>query len=446
MNNNELIDQAKLVLKQNDLGDWTRPAPNLYPHQWLWDSCFTAIGVSNYDIKRAKREILSLLRGQWTNGMIPHMIFGEAQNYHAPPDLWRSKLSIYAPKDVETSGITQPPMLAEAIVRIGAKMKKSERITWYKKVWPYLLDYHEWLYRDRDLHAEGLVCLIHPWETGLDNTPPWIEAMHAHQKPLWIKMVEWSRADVFIEHLRRDTRQVPADERTTTIESLILYSVARRIRRKHFDTERIVLRSHFIIEDLFFNSILIRANTHVKAIAKEINEKIPRTTLSSMNRSTKALEELWDSETKQYYSRLFITRKLIMQPTIATLLPLYAGTITKKQATILVEHLKNPALFGTAYPVPTVPLTSSYYDPRRYWQGPSWVNTNWLIIDGLARYGFYEEAEQLKKTTLEMVMKSGCFEYFSSKDGQGAGIAPFSWTAALTIDLASNPLPKKKSS
>lgn len=436
MTHEEILTSAKGVLKYNDVGKWTRPAPDLYPHQWLWDSSFIAIGLSHYHVRRAQQEIVSIFRGQWSNGMVPHMVFGKEKNFNSP-GLWDSHQSIYAPDDLQTSGITQPPMLAEAIVRIGKQLKTSERKEWYRKVWPNLLAYHEWLYRERNPHAEGLVVLIHPWETGLDNTPPWMRMMHQHQKPLWIKLIELVRADKLVEKVRRDTRQVPPDERMTTIESLMLVNVVRRLKRKQYETNRLLLHSHFIIEDLFFNSILIRANHHVQDIADELGEEIPRSCLTYMNKAGKALEELWDEENQTYYSRLFITREHIKEPTIASLLPLYAGTISKERAKKLVSQLKDDDLYNANFPVPSVPLNSNYFNHRRYWQGPSWVNTNWLIIDGLVRYGFIDEAQELKTRTLQMIEKSGFSEYFSPMDGFGAGISPFSWTAALTIDLLS---------
>src|SRR5205814_4601976 len=97
-------------------------AGDLYPHQWLWDSCFIAVGLRHLDVERAKLEILSILRGQWSNGMVPHMIFTPGPGYRQKRDIWRSWLSPFAPDGVLTSGITQPPLLAEAIVRIGEKL------------------------------------------------------------------------------------------------------------------------------------------------------------------------------------------------------------------------------------------------------------------------------------------------------------------------------------
>src|SRR4051812_18957204 len=147
MNEMQLQAEAKKVLKQNDRGSHTVPAGDLYPHQWLWDSCFIAIGLRHLDVERAQSEVLSLLRGQWTNGMLPHIIFSQDRRYKADRNAWRSWVSPYAPQGINTSGITQPPMLAEAIVRIGEKMEWPERRQWYRLVWEPLLKYHQWLYK-----------------------------------------------------------------------------------------------------------------------------------------------------------------------------------------------------------------------------------------------------------------------------------------------------------
>src|SRR6476469_3645098 len=121
----ELLAAAQEVLKGNDRGTYTMPAPDLYPHQWLWDSCFTAIGLLHLNVDRAKLEITSLLAGQWHNGMLPNIIFRGENRYRTDRNAWNSHVNPYSPDHVSTSGITQPPMLAEAIVRIGSKLKAA---------------------------------------------------------------------------------------------------------------------------------------------------------------------------------------------------------------------------------------------------------------------------------------------------------------------------------
>lgn len=431
----DLLEQMKAVLEMNDRGNYTQPAHGLYPHQWLWDSCFIAIGLRHLDVERAKMEILSLLRGQWHNGMLPNIVFRDDPQYRTDRNIWRSWINPYAPNDVKTTGITQPPMLAEAVVRIGQKMAWPERRLWYRQVYPALLAYHQWLYDERDPHNEGLILLVHPWETGLDNTPPWMDEMHEHLMPLWIRLIEKLKIDRVINLFRRDARSVPVDQRFSTVEALMLIDIQRRLRRKRYDINKILDHGLFAIEDLAFNSIFIRANSHLRDIAKALREELPEDLEESMARTERAFEELWDTYSAQYYSRDFITHELLKTPSVATLLPLYAGCIDKQRAGQLLRLLENERAFGPAYPVPSVPVNSFWFHPKLYWQGPSWVNINWLIIDGLKQYGFKDHAEALRESTLEMVRKAGSYEYFDPLTGEPAGAANFSWTAALTIDL-----------
>jgi len=422
------------ILKKNDKGLYTIPASKLYPHQWLWDSCFIAIGQRHYDVERAKMEILSLLRGQWSNGMIPHMIFSRGIEYRSDHNVWRSWISPFAPDDVITSGITQPPLLAEAIVRVGEKLKLPERRSWYRQIFPALLAYHEWLYRERDPHEEGLALQIHPWETGLDNTPPWMSELHEHLLPWWVRVLQKTKLDVVAGWFRRDTTIVPAAERYSNIDAMALFDAQRRLRRKEYNIDKILDHSLFTIEDLAFNAIFIRANDHLIAIAKTLRAELSEALLKRMDLTKKALDELWDPYTEMYYPRDFVNHKLLKEPSVAALLPLYAGCIDKERAALLVKSLENAHMFGPPHPVPSVPLNSPWFDPKRYWQGPTWLNMNWLIADGLIRYGYKDHAEALVESSLELVEKGEFNEYYNPLTGEPLGAPNFSWTAAVALD------------
>jgi glucosylglycerate hydrolase len=45
--------RAEEVLRLNDVGGWTRASPDLYPHQWSWDTAFIAIGLARLDTETA---------------------------------------------------------------------------------------------------------------------------------------------------------------------------------------------------------------------------------------------------------------------------------------------------------------------------------------------------------------------------------------------------------
>jgi hypothetical protein len=432
----ELLEKASEVLKNNDRGGWTVPAADLYPHQWLWDSCFIAIGLRHLDTERAKTEMRSLLTGQWDNGMMPNIIFSGNEKRHI--DLWRSWVNPFAPTEVATSGITQPPMLAEAVLKIGQKLNLSERRTWYKEIQPAIMRYHEWLYADRDPHHEGLILLLHPYESGLDNSPPWISELRKHSLPWWISLMEKLKLDIVVNLFRRDTKHVPPGQRMSNTEALAYWAAIRRLRRKAYNSEALISRSLFAVEDLAFNCIFLRANRCLKEISKVSGIPLPGNLIDAMSRTENAFDQLWDESNGVYFSRSFVSHKLIEETTISSLLPLYSGSISKNRAHELVAELKKRRLFATSWPVPSVPLNSGYFDPYKYWQGPAWVNTNWLIIEGLKNYGFLLEAKVLEERTLKMVTKSGFYEYFNPLNADPAGAANFSWTAALTIDLLKN--------
>ena len=101
----ELARAAREVLNGNWLGTATRPGPRLYPHQWSWDSAFTAIGWSHVQWERAATELRTLFAAQWPNGMLPHIVFHDgAADYFPGPDVWDTPRAFGRPS---TSGIVQ---------------------------------------------------------------------------------------------------------------------------------------------------------------------------------------------------------------------------------------------------------------------------------------------------------------------------------------------------
>src|SRR5438270_8918730 len=104
-----LVHQAKAVLDFNWTEEYTQPGPRLYPHQWSWDSALIAIGYAHYDQDRAMRELSHLLESQWTNGLLPHIVFNPqlVGQYSMGVGFWHADRSPYAPRDRNTSGVVQ---------------------------------------------------------------------------------------------------------------------------------------------------------------------------------------------------------------------------------------------------------------------------------------------------------------------------------------------------
>jgi len=73
------------------------------------------------------------------------------------------------------------------------------------------------------------------------------------------------------------------------------------------------------------------------------------------------------------------------------------------------------------------------------WRGPTWVNINYLFIEGLARSGYEEIARELRDRTLELLMAhDDLFEYYNAETGEPPPRAArlFGWSSAVFIELA----------
>jgi hypothetical protein len=434
---------ARDVLERNRRGSWTCPSTELYPHQWLWDSCFIAIGVARYDPSRAADELRALFRGQWTNGMLPHMIFDAHVNDIGSRRIWDSKSHPLAPRDVATSCITQPPLPAVAIRHVADSLPPSNRRTLLADLFPKLLAYHQWMYEERDLDDSGLVTLIHPWECGLDTTPPWMQTLARMPLPWWLRIAARVRLARALRRVRNDTRHIPAAERASDDESLRMLVLATRAKKHDFQLARMPVATSVLIEDLAFNAILVAANRSLELIARDLDVALPSALEQCVRRTEGAFEQLWDESSGQYYSRDAVTKRLIKVPTIATFVPLWSGIPTPARAERLITLLKEPRSFWPRYPVPTVPIDSSEFREAAYWKGPTWVNMSWMIEEGLRNYDRVDLADDLRLQTLALVERAGCSEYFSPLTGEGYGADGFSWTAALVIDLLARENPTR---
>ena len=182
----------------------------------------------------------------------------------------------------------------------------------------------------------------------------------------------------------------------------------------------------------------MRNNTILREIAREARVRLPEKLIENMKRSETALETMWSESFDVYLSQDFMTEMPLQEPTIASLMPLYAGTIKKERADKVVAIMMNSKTFWLQHPLPSLPKNLRDFDADRYWQGPTWINMNWMIIDGLKRMGYEKEADALRSHTLELVEDNGIWEYYNPNTGKGLGSPDFSWTAALTLDLLNN--------
>jgi glycogen debranching enzyme len=422
----ELADLALSVLRGNDTGLFVRPAPDVYPFQWNWDSALVALGLARVDAPRGRQEVQALLQGQWADGMVPHMVFHPTSVDYSPgPELWASRACPGAPP-VATSGLTQPPVLATAV---RALHEASPDRTFLEEVLPSLEAWHRWLHRERDFDGSGLVAIVHPWESA-DNAPRFDRALARVGR------------DGVPALARSDRRRLPAAERPTDRDYTRYMAIVQLLRRCDY-RPRSPAEAPFAYVDLSFNSVLAVAEADLAWLSSELGEDGARAA-SAAARVRNALAGRWDEDAAAYRELDLHGGEEEMAGTVGELMPLYAGVPDERQVRRLFdETLWAPGRYGPSpdapWAVTTVSKSSSDFDARRYWRGPVWININWFLVCGLERLGLTAEAEELRTMTLRLVKASGFSEYYHPSTGEPLGSRDFSWSAALTLDLLHAP-------
>ena len=174
----DIIDEAKKVLYGNLKTGYSKwagenykyisPSKHHYPHQWFWDSCFHAIVLSHFDVELAKNELRGLLKVQRDNGFIPHVIYWRTAKFRRPLAGIGAMLESSPSFFPKTTDLIQPPLIAQAVEAI---YKRDKDIDFLKEVVPKLKKYYGWLADARDPDEDGLISIIAPYESGLDQSP-----------------------------------------------------------------------------------------------------------------------------------------------------------------------------------------------------------------------------------------------------------------------------------
>ena len=420
----DLIAQAKAILKRNDRGGYTVPTHGLYPFQWNWDSALSALGFAHFDEDRAWTELETLFAHQWDDGMVPHIIFHEEdEGYFPGPDIWRTG------RPVPTSGITQPPVAGFAARRL---LENSETPGAFearaRALLPRIHAWHEWFYRCRDPETSGLVALIHPWESGRDNSVDWDAAF------------ERVPTDGVEPFTRRDTQHANPDHRPTQAQYERYIWLLQTFRSLNWDNTRLHDASPFQVVDPGFNAILIRSCSDLAILAERLGApEIAAQSRSFAERGLAAMEDLWSDTWGQYLCLDRTIGSLIESPSVGGLLACFAQIPAGRRKAI-ADRL---ATIGTAvdFLVPSHDPKALQFDSLRYWRGPVWLIVNYMIVDGLTQAGETGLVTRIVDDSVRLIRENGFAEYYDPITGEACGGDQFTWTAAMVIEFLDQKVP-----
>ncbi len=354
---------------------YTRPSPERYRWQWYWDSCFAAIAWRHFDRARSRAELETLLAAARPDGFIGHTI------------LWDHRLSgtrsLYYNVIHHTDAMTatiQPPALAFAW-RVAVGDPALE---------PRIVAHHEAITAQRDLEGDGLLWILQPDESGCDASPQFdpIWRHRAQGLPGFIELVHSNRRREF----RIDAVRADGDPVVCEVLTNVLHGLSRLALGLPSITPALIARLYHEPSGLF-----------LPAVEPPTSERIPLT---------------WTA-----------------------LAPLALPDLPEEIGRRLVTCLLDERRFWTAVAPPAVALDEPAFSLRehfeglrRYWRGPTWINSAWLLWRGLVRLGYDEHASAIARAITETVSREGLREFYDPNDGRGMGAEHFAWSA-LALEL-----------
>ena len=427
---------ALQVLRNNDLGNWTKPAPRLYPHQWSWDSAFIAIGLARIDADRALRELETLFSAQWTDGRVPHIVFNPAcGDYFPGPEWWASaESSPLAPRAPATSGLIQPPVHAIAVHHILSVAQScglhGDLVARVSDLYPHLVAWHRYLATARDPQSDGLITIYHPWESGMDNSPRWDAAL---ARVAVGELPSYQRHD--LKHVQ------DVSERPTNLEYDRYLWLVELLKVAGYDDATIQREHPFQIQDVLTSAIFAAANLALSEVAATLGR--PTAEIDQLvawsRRSSHAVQATWDHELQLGMDR-DVQAGPIRVETCAGLAPILVPDLGHALREWTVQRAFGAGFAGAPglaeAVVPSAAPGSAGFQTRRYWRGPTWPVFNWLLWWGLSRQGLEREAERLRVANLRLLERPGArfAEYFDPYTAAPLGSLDQSWTAAVTLD------------
>jgi putative isomerase len=354
---------------------WVQPGGPYYLGQWIWDTMFVV-------------DLLSILPGK------EQVIRDIFQNYWDFQDRWNKDAPEYA-RDMITVAIktapqevrqfSQIPILAWGVERVYRRNGDKELL---RQCLGRLERFHEWYWRERDLHDNGLITLgaytgklqHAKWETfdyecNMDGM-----TMTAHPKRKGPREGAWY-ADIC----------VPGN-----------------------------------------NAYLIMGERSLARLAEIVGDK--KMAARRQRRVEKGVqgmrEHMWDDKAGTFLSVQRDTLEKIPVATIGSWIPLVAGVPTYAQAKRMAEVLASPA-WMTPLPVPTVDRRDKRWKSDAFWRGDVWPPTNYQIASGLAAYGHTDLAADIADKTITNAIQNGISEHYDSISGKPLGVRDYCMSCTL---------------
>ena len=364
--------RAVLIDSWREADGFCPPNPVVYPHQWLWDSCFHAIAWAALGDARGAVELASCLSGRLPSGFVPHMRY-------LGPTVARGPLP-------DRSSYTQPPIYAHAarVLQRSGQSVSAETVAAIGQALGWL-----WSRRRGD---GGLVYIVHPWESGADDSPRWDD---------WIGLNSYDK-----DNFRAVDRRL-VDETVFDDEGAAAWSQT------------------FVVAPAAFNAFCVHAMAEFAELSGDESWSHRAAELSAT-----VDERLWDPDESLWRDEPLVGGfgASSRWPTLDGALGLLSTT-DKSKAAAVFDQLLERTRFAAAYGLSYVPPGHPKYDANAYWRGPAWPQLNYMMWVAARRWARDDVADAIAECSRRAAVTSRLAEYWNPETGEGLGAVPQGWAA-----------------
>lgn len=337
---------------------------------WSWDSWKQAVGLSFFNSWLAQENIRCMFDYQDEHGMVADCIYTDKSENN-----WRD---------------TKPPLAAWSVWQVYLQSHDKKFL---QEMYPKLVAYHEWWYKNRDHDQNGLceygstdgTRIAAAWESGMDNAVRFDSAVMVKNNDH-----AWS-----------------------------------------LNQESVDLNAYLYAEKLFLSKIAgavgnDKDEMQWKHQAAELKPEINR--------------RFYDDKAGYYFDRLIDKSAFINAEGPEGWIPLWAQIATEEEAAGVAKIMGDGKKFNTEVPLPTLEADHSKFNPKKgYWRGPVWLDQFYFGIVGLRNYGYRKLADEmvnkLFKNAEGMLVDFPVHENYHPLTGEALNAANFSWSAAHILML-----------
>ena len=376
---------------------------------WAWDSWKQAVALAKFKPELAKSNILAMFDYQFSkddsirpqdHGNLPDVIFfNKSPARGGIGGSWN-----------ERNG--KPPLAAWAVWEV---YQHTHDLNFIKQMYPKLVAYHQWWYRNRDHNHNGLV------EYGANHHPAHIKNNELKRSAI-IEAAAWESG---MDNAPRfdETDDLLVLENRNQNNELLGYSLSQ---------ESVDLNAYLYAEKLWLAQM---------ALVLDLPEQKQKWHLQARTLAKQIQTEMFDVKSGFFYDIRFDKNKRVLLSHLGKgvegWIPLWANVATASQAKQMIESHLTSKQFATNVPFPTVSADNKLFAPARYWRGPVWLDQAWFGLKGLKNYGYDTEAKQLAEqliTHADGVLDDGVIrENYHPLTGEGLHCNNFSWSASVLL-------------